>query len=218
MKKVCEQCSIEFNAISRKRRFCSGKCSSRHQFPLKFDKCKHCNKSFKVTVDSKHFCCQSCYFQFKAKKTRLSVCKTCNKSFEHPDWKCNSFTYCSNECRYKRGDVKYRKKAFDALKNECVFCITGHGRLEVHHIDCNRANNEIKNLCITCHSCHLRIHALIKRSGFNPRTCFDLMLKTDIIKLNPYQFRAMWKDFQKLRFEIKESMNLSKYLKPTLLH
>jgi hypothetical protein len=56
--------------------------------------------------------------------------------------------------------VNYRKLAFAHYPPVCAHC--GHGIrdvLEVAHIDCNRANNEVSNLVILCPNCH-KMHDL----------------------------------------------------------
>jgi len=36
--------------------------------------------------------------------------------------------------------------------------------LEIHHLDCNRVNNELNNLIIYCPNCHSQAHSTIKNS------------------------------------------------------
>jgi len=216
MKKTCLTCNQIFSTNRSKRKFCSITCSNKFRYHERTRICKFCNEIFKVHSKNIEniFCSNTCYFKSKEAKKTNSICETCKKEFIHPDWSGHKFTFCSNECRHKRGkNVKYRKYALQLLENQCSCCIEGKGRLEVHHIDFNRSNNKIDNLCIVCHSCHLRIHALIKRSGLEPSTCFDIMKLTDLHRLNPNRFRSLWKHANSGKFIISIDMDLSYYLR-----
>ena len=51
--------------------------------------------------------------------------------------------------------INYRKLAFEHYDPLCAHCGFGvPAVLEVAHIDCNRANNEVSNLVILCPNCH----------------------------------------------------------------
>jgi len=51
--------------------------------------------------------------------------------------------------------INYRKIAFDAYGPLCAHCGFGiPAVLEVAHIDCNRENNDPKNLIVLCPNCH----------------------------------------------------------------
>jgi len=67
----------------------------------------------------------------------------------------------------------------DALVDGCYFCerkgmlstLRDHFRLEIHHIDTNRKNNDIKNLVVLCQTCHMRLHKKIyKQLGITKGT------------------------------------------------
>ena len=216
MEKHCEFCHKPFESF-RQKRFCSQSCANRFRYKdiPRLYKCKNCKETYEINLvnQNKIFCSQACYFYFKARKMTKSICKTCKCEFAHPVWN-HKFIYCSKKCLYSREKSKqYRQKAFQNLPNECSICIRGKGRIEVHHIDCNRLNNEIKNLSIVCHSCHLRIHALIKRSGLNPKKCFEIMTTTDLHKLTPNRFRSLLKQVDSGKFIISTTMDLSYYLR-----
>ena len=53
----------------------------------------------------------------------------------------------------------YRKKAFRTYENKCAVCgyLEEPKILQVHHIDENRANNDLNNLIILCPNCHAKI-------------------------------------------------------------
>jgi hypothetical protein len=56
--------------------------------------------------------------------------------------------------------VNYRKLAFAKYPPLCAHCGFGiKDVLEVAHIDCSRANNEVSNLIILCPNCH-KMHDL----------------------------------------------------------
>jgi len=56
--------------------------------------------------------------------------------------------------------INYRKIAFGAYGTLCAHCGFGiPAVLEVAHIDCNRENNDPKNLIVLCPNCH-KMHDL----------------------------------------------------------
>lgn len=83
--------------------------------------------------------------------------------------------YCSRSCAnttnnriYKQGVnhpnykglyTSYRKIALRTYPNKC--CVCGYNEdvriLEAHHIDGNRKNTDIENLCLLCPTCHRKI-------------------------------------------------------------
>lgn len=194
VEKICEQCKEYYTTNRAKRRFCSNKCSSRAQFPIMYKKCKFCKKDFKITVDRKVFCNQECYFAHKTKKTTTSICRTCENSFEHPDWNCKKPIFCNASChRNMDPKVKYVKKAFKSLPNHCSVCVKGKGRLEVHHIDFDRSNNHISNLTIICHSCHVRLHSIIEKLTVSPEDSLSLFKRSCLFILSPDEMRRFWK-------------------------
>ncbi len=76
-------------------------------------------------------------------------------------------TYCNDECRKKHSQSKSKKrnelkKIIPELKRRdggaCVYC-NSQEKLEVHHIIpiFNGGTNDIKNLVLLCHDCHMVI-------------------------------------------------------------
>lgn len=215
MEKTCQTCKQIFTTNRSKRRFCSCKCAQRFRYQDRFRICKECLKDFRLTSHNIEniYCSKECYFKTKSKILVVKICETCKKSFKIENWKETTRNFCSKNCLYNRESiVKYRNTAFKQLPNKCAICINQRGRLEVHHIDFDRSNNDISNLSIICHACHLRIHALIKRSGLDPKECMEIMLKTDLFKLDPYRFRALWTHAKKGKILISIKMDLTSYL------
>lgn len=63
--------------------------------------------------------------------------------------------------------LKYKENRTSILKEIdgiCQICFTKNSRLECHHKDGNRLNNEEKNLIICCPSCHKKFHYLLGRT------------------------------------------------------
>ena len=53
--------------------------------------------------------------------------------------------------------IDYRKKCLSQKEEKCKVCGKGEG-IEVHHIDGDRANNNIENLIPLCKEHHLSVH------------------------------------------------------------
>ena len=104
------------------------------------------------------------------------VCANCGKELIRSSSKIKSNAsgnfYCSKQCgnqhknniRKENGEwdnsaTTYRKRAFESYEHKCCVCGWGEDEriLEVHHIDQNRTNNFIDNLCILCPTCHRKI-------------------------------------------------------------
>jgi hypothetical protein len=134
--------------------------------------CPVCEKEFTVhhyrLQKRQQICCSlSCKYKFATIKNAITRnCIKCGKSFSFvkSEEKFRPKIYCSHECMYK-GKITneitfYREKAFDNLPNKCYFCNIIQGRLEVHHIDKDRTNNNLSNLIIICKSCHKKLHLI----------------------------------------------------------
>lgn len=142
---------------------------------------KHINESEKNGW--RVFCSSRC--QSEGKKTGKTVqCFCCGKKV----WKClvelksskSGNLFCSKRCatvinnslykkgenhpNYNNGRFSYRKLAFENHEVRC--CVCGYDVLEVlqvHHVDGDRGNNEVKNLIIVCPTHHREIHLGLRK-------------------------------------------------------
>lgn len=140
-RRICPVCNIEFLASQySKKIYCSLECNYKtRNKPEKYVNliCKNCGKSHKklrVVVEvygRGMFCCKKCYTEFSAKQFIL---------------KATPSSYRSNAWRY------YPKRCCDCGYDKDLRCLV------VHHIDGNRKNGNIDNLCIVCHNCHCIRH------------------------------------------------------------
>lgn len=152
---------------SRKKLICPI-CKTEHRNSLKNkETCSYCGKIFFKNLASYigkktnlKFCCKEC-------KDKAQQIKAGSKFKEmRPNFYSDDFSKC------------YRHEAFNEYEHKCYFCGFDEDDdiLEVHHIDKNRDNNDIKNLMIICPNCHTKIHnykyiiknnMLIKKSEFD---------------------------------------------------
>jgi hypothetical protein len=85
--------------------------------------------------------------------------------------------HCSPKTEFKKGCISSRKgKKYPSKQsaisrstakriaeqnmdmNKCTICGDAEKRIEVHHINGNFKNNQLKNLGIVCSFCHFAIH------------------------------------------------------------
>ena len=120
--------------------------------------------------------CPNCGLYSKIKKQKnIFYCVNCGKQLYRSNSKIqknkSGYFYCSKKCgneyknkiREENGEwlnsSNYRKKAFLVKEHKCCVCGWNEDEriLEVHHIDEDRENNDINNLCILCPTCHRKI-------------------------------------------------------------
>lgn len=168
--------------------FCSQSCACTynniHRKPKTFT-CIKCNKDFMTKAHKAKFCSIKCSAEFH-KKRIIIQCMKCGKKYERiqGNIKNKKYLFCSNICknqffampenRQLRGSYagykgksyisSYRKLAFGQYGKKCYYC--GYNKhdsvLQVHHIDCNRDNNDVKNLRVLCCNCHAEMHLGLK--------------------------------------------------------
>ncbi len=160
--------------------FCSSLCKSlKYGFRVK-KICEFCGQNFifKLSNDNRHikrgrFCNKHCFDSFQRRNQSFKDCLFCGKKFKLKQWQRNPNKFCSKFCsskyrirpildKFRSGELKnggskyYRELAFSAYKHECSKC--GYKEyekiLEVHHVDSDRRNNDLSNLCILCPNCH----------------------------------------------------------------
>lgn len=110
------------------------------------------------------------------KTGRLLKCGYCGKeiyrSQKDIDKNSSGYFYCSRECgnrhknqlRKERGEwdeglTNYRLRALEFYEHKCLCCGWDEDEriLEAHHIDEDRSNSHISNLCLLCPTCHRKI-------------------------------------------------------------
>ena len=158
-----------------KNLFCSKECHYKFRTVKILMICSVCGKDFfrrpKVLEKNQTTTCSSaCSHKAVSQLFSLTrTCKTCGEEFTFPKSRAKHFKkeycsiYCSNsrEARGYTHEAKYREIAFRQYPKKCYFCdAEDEKKLDVHHIDHNRKNNAIKNLCVLCVSCHRKIHFL----------------------------------------------------------
>lgn len=100
-------------------------------------------------------------------------CPVCKIKFKTPKGSKDEKTVCSRSCsntyfrsgennpNYKDGfdgDKEYRKICFKYHPKKCCVCGFDH-IVEVHHMDCNKTNNDPKNLIPLCPNHHRMFHS-----------------------------------------------------------
>lgn len=75
----------------------------------------------------------------------------------------DAYTYNSEigKCGFQFRDSRFTKLGFykkNLKKDYCEICGSKNVRLEVHHIDGDHGNSDVKNLCTCCSSCHKKKH------------------------------------------------------------
>jgi len=103
-------------------------------------KCLRCNKE----TNNKKFCSISCSSKgHKVSEESRKKIGQANKGENNGMWEC--------------GEFAYQRIAREVYPNKCCMC-NSNLFLCVHHIDGDRKNNILENLCIVCKSCHAKIH------------------------------------------------------------
>lgn len=164
MKKVtCSVCGKEYEITLQRYNqkikentafYCSSECRSHRGSILCH--CAKCNKEVWRTKSQ----------LARSKSGNIFCSSSCSTSFN------NHFKTGENHPNYTGKD--YRKKAFDNYEHKCAVCGWNQEEavLEVHHIDENHTNNELKNLVILCPICHkyltLHLRKLSKNYTLEP--------------------------------------------------
>jgi 5-methylcytosine-specific restriction endonuclease McrA len=158
IEKICEGCGTIFTAQLRyvrigKHKFCSYFCSSQHR-PKTAEKialeCAVCKETFYRSLNVYE----------KRKNTSKSCAIFCSKECKILAHRLNNDIGYNPGNHYGTGPFDYRKYAFNNYDLRCIDC--GYSKfesiLEVHHLDGEHSNNDIKNLVIACRNCHTERH------------------------------------------------------------
>ena len=140
----CESCGTIIYVpahVKAKRRFCSRTCSSRNQLKRVLVTCSFCGKQFERRDRPS-----------RKSKSGLEFCsRDCKDSAQRLDSPVGL-----QPSHYTDGNAAYRQRALRYYGAKC--CVCGYSEspqmLDVDHIDDDRANNSIKNLCVVCVWCH----------------------------------------------------------------
>jgi hypothetical protein len=144
-------------------------------------KCLECGYEWEPSAQTVLYCdikkdgmhrCPNCKAKRAGKYVKCVYCgKEIFRSQKDIDKNISGFFYCSKECgnkhknqlRKENGEWEksknYRLKALENYEHKCLCCGWNEDEriLEVHHIDGNRNNNSVNNLCILCPTCHRKI-------------------------------------------------------------
>ena len=143
----CLECGYEWEPVAATVLYCDNNKNGKHRCPNcknrkagQYVKCAYCGKEI--------YRCQS---DIRSNKSGFFYCsQLCGNRHK-------------NELRKENGEWKdsknYRLKALKTYEHKCLCCGWNEDErvLEVHHIDSNRENNSIENLCILCPICHRKI-------------------------------------------------------------
>jgi 5-methylcytosine-specific restriction endonuclease McrA len=167
---------------------------------MSHNNCRKCDKKFVPKKGTINYCSISCRNsrnfsdQTKEKKSCITKRKWLDGSYSLVDW--NNVNSDVNK-RGKQLDA-WEKKSYDRLFNGeklhiqtlrklligdvdscCELCNTSEWlgspiTLEVHHIDGNNKNNELKNLQILCPNCHSQTDNY-RAKNIKKKTCNQLV-------------------------------------------
>ena len=147
-------------------------------------RCVKHNEEFDVSYDiirrndRPHKFCPKCQQEDRLKDRIVFNCEYCGKetSLSKSKFERVNYHFCCRKCkdlaqRVGSGDKfaglhpsqghqsHYRSIAFNAYPHCCAVCGWNEDDdvLDVHHIDENRKNNDVKNLIILCPTCHKKL-------------------------------------------------------------
>jgi hypothetical protein len=124
--------------------YCSKPCQYRGQVTGETKKCDYCGKDvyrkqadLRKSTSGRHFCDRRC---------RCAWANTQRARENHPNWTNGQATYRTALLRSSQ----------EPLCGRCG--LTDPRVLAVHHLDGDRANNDLRNLTWLCHNCHYLVH------------------------------------------------------------
>ena len=153
MQRKCEVCRKSFNAkpckvAQGKGRFCSMKCFGRSQLRGQWVRCHVCPKkiwrrphNFRVARTQTFFCGPRCRSRWNTKVMPSGPA--------HHLWKGGAKSYRSRALKHYGAKCANRRCPIPKAQ-------VSRKMLDVDHVDGNRRNNDIKNLCVLCVWCHAK--------------------------------------------------------------
>lgn len=108
-----------------------------------------------------------------------------NKPYKTSCSRCKKNLYSSrshhpilcSKCRGKDYVCGWENIKKSLIDKACQIC-KGNKKLLVHHLDCNKRNNQLSNLITLCNQCHMSIHAKYKRNKLKNNNIKDLFPKS----------------------------------------
>lgn len=177
-KRKCADCGKEETIRSNNKALYCKVCCQRHtKKSIKHNEHYIVKKSGERNRANMHKC-SMCGKEWLARADTIlksSLCKTCTLSENGKKTGARSA-----EWNTKNGTNLYRRRAFELFKQECVFCKSPE-KTQVHHLDCDRQNNNYDNLIPLCNSCHKSVHWRI-RKGLSPQEAFKHVKERKTLK------------------------------------
>lgn len=160
----CSYCGLPIDHSTGAKKYCSIECRSKansgdkhfkySQTSVNCDQCGILCTKVKSQLNGKNFCSKECQNTFHSNAMKAAN----NPRYKHGDW----LGHIKPKLIYAGFTSKIRKIVRERDNNCCVVCgmtKEQHGQnLHVHHIDYDKANNELENLATVCKYCHGKIH------------------------------------------------------------
>lgn len=142
-----------------------GKLNLKRRTPLIEIVCLNCMNIFKVKYKERHrkYCNHSCQMSFKNKtdwatkkdamRKMISNNHWNTKMENNPNWMGGISFLPYTPFRHLKIDIIRRDK-----KESCLICnnYSSKGYVNIHHIDYDKTNNSLDNLCLLCPKCHCK--------------------------------------------------------------
>lgn len=197
---VCEGCGVTYQNIDPKHQFCSAKCANKYHGDnrKRHYKCNNCGMVFIPSQSSyKTFCSRDCFFTHLKKRSevtkqrkkqerelrRTHTCKICGKQY-----KGQSSSYCSDECRKEVARQKQREREQLVHPPKIIRCIECGQEFKVEYPDKRRLFCSPR-----CNDRHVqRLHPEIKRDQNHRRRIAKRGLVSEKVKSLQVYERDRW--------------------------
>jgi 5-methylcytosine-specific restriction endonuclease McrA len=182
-RKLCQNCldiARKSHGQKRRERNAAGLCSVCSE-PVANGNKSYCRKHADIDNQSVK--------RIRQERKAKGVCIICQEALAP-----TSKTHCQKHLAYhnfKSLNHRFEGNAIKALERDSFLCtICGENgtvsRIEVHHIDRNRANNAVENLCTICGNCHRALTWML--SSNNPHAVYQYLLD--------HYYQDLGRDFQ----------------------